>query len=1272
MELNKITLFIIVLLHTIGVVAQQSTSKHFELNWKNNTSYTIKDNNSIVTSIVENNFLNDDLIPQYIQSWKIEDNLDVRNFVVSNVKYENFTPINVYLKQSSSISSNFSVDFRVVKQRGKSFGNIECIPIIKEGESYKRVISFNLTYTLSSSIKASKYLKQSSVKNSVLSSGEWFKFAIDTTGVFKLDRSFLQSLGIDISNVNPKNIQIYGNGGAMLPFANNEFRYDGLQENAIKIIGEDDGSFDSGDYILFYAQGPHSWNGDGENLSNYKHNYNIFSDEAYYFVTVGNSEGKRIENSPEITDASVSEITKYHDYVFYEKDEVNLFTAGQQWFGESFIIENTQNFSIPFSNLDTAENVLVRVRGVVASSLSSSMSIKVSGQDLFTINYPAYSGLTDAYAVDGSGEIDLTNSDVNVEVSFNNNGNPSANAYLDYIEILGVKNLIAEGNQFTFRNLEVTSSADIIEYSIVNSDQIYEVWNVTDFINPTVETNNSTSNTFNFKSVGGSLKEFIVLNENDFYTPKKIESTRIENQNLHSLNNIDYLVITQDYLMTQGQRLADYHTENGLISKVIDLNEIYNEFSSGSKDITAIRDFLRHLYLNSTTNQIKYVCLLGDASYDYKDRITGNNNIVPVFEAYNSFNLATSYVTDDYYGMMDENEGLLSSFEKQDISIGRIPITTVNEAEKIIDKILNYYSEATFGQWRTNLTLVADDLDNVIPNGNDEAIQTGMEIIADDITANKPLFNIKKIYMDSYTQESSVGGTRYPDVNTDLTNQIETGTLMVNYFGHGGEDGWATERILEVSDIQSWNNFEKLPLFITVTCEFSKFDNPIRDTAGEYVLWNENGGAASLITTAREVYISFGQSVNRELVKYLLEYNNENYSIAESLLEVKNNFSNSQRYFIYYFGDPAMHLAVPNPKISITKLNDVDVNQELDTIKGLSLVKMQGEVLDINNQLLNNFNGEISATFFDKGFVKTTLDNDNHGIFMDYDVNGSKIFNGRATVENGMFEFEFFTPRDLKIEYGNGRLSMYANNTIEDRSGYNLDIVVGGINENAPEDSKGPTVQLYMNDLTFVEGGTTNQSPLFIAVLEDESGINTSITAVDHDIVAIIDGDQSNPIILNDYYQTELDDFTKGKASYQLSDLEPGLHTITLKAWDSYNNLSEATLTFFVVGDGNLELSNVLNYPNPFINYTEFWFNHNKPNELLQVRVQIFTVSGKLVKTINQTVQSEGNLSRTITWDGLDDFGSKIGKGTYIYKLKVKSLNTNSTAEKVEKLVILQ
>jgi hypothetical protein len=639
---------------------------------------------------------------------------------------------------------------------------------------------------------------------------------------------------------------------------------------------------------------------------------------------------------------------------------------------------------------------------------------------------------------------------------------------------------------------------------------------------------------------------------------------------------------------------------------------------------------------------------------------------VPVKLSENSFNLASSWVTDDFFVMLEDNEGTMSSSHTIDVASSRIPVSTVSQAKDVVDKILTYYTKNAIGDWRNTITLLADDIDA----SGEEVLEQGVESIADEIRINKPIFNVNKIYADAYVQENSSGGERYPDVKSAITNAIEKGTLVFDYFGHGGEDGFASEKILEKPQIQEFVNPNTLPLLITVTCDFSRFDNPSRITAGELTLWNVSGGAASMITTTREVFISVGQNFNQELIRVLLEFNDEDLTVSESLMKTKNEFTNTQKFFIYHFGDPAMKLAVPQPNIRITKMNGKDISQPLDTLKALSKVSFEGVIVDDSDVVLTDFNGSLSTTAFDKPIDKTTLDNDGFGIKMIFDTQDSKLFRGKSTVENGNFKFDFIVPKDIKIAYGKGKLSFYAENGEIDKAGYNFDVVVGGIDSNAPDDTVGPEIKLYMNDESFIEGGNTNVSPNLIAVLTDSSGINTSLTAVDHDIVGVLDGDNTNPIILNDFYQTELNDFTSGKVNYRLRDLAVGPHTLKIKAWDTYNNSSEATLNFVVVSDAILNLENVLNYPNPFVNYTEFWFNHNKPNENLEVQVQVFTVSGKLVKTINQNVITTGNLARSITWNGLDDFGNKIGKGVYVYKLKVKS--SSLVAEKYEKLVILQ
>ncbi len=1119
----------------------------------------------------------------------------------------------------------------------------------------------------------------STIKNSVLSQGTWYKFSIDTTGVFKLDRKFLQDLGINTSEINPKNIKIFGNGGHMLPMLNSDFRYDGLQENAIFVSGEEDNSFDANDFVLFYGRGSNAWSINTIQTGQTRHQTNIYSDKAHYFLTISTSQGKRINVAPEITASAGQQISTYNDYMVHEIDKFNLFQNGQQWFGHDFGSTNTKTISFDFENLDSSKDIFVRVRGVAISSTASELNVSVNDQLLNTLHFSAIPSnshnLTLARTTEAVKNTTITTSQVKIELTYINNGNPSAKAYLDYVELIGEKKLIATNTQFSFRNFSVShlNTTAIVEYTIENSTNITQVWNVTDLINPKIINNQSTGNSFTFKSNGGTIEEYIVLNANDYFLPEILETSKINNQNLQSFQDIDYVIVSPNFLIPEAERLATYHREHSnLTVKVVAIEEIYNEFSSGSQDLTAIRDFVRHLYVNATNadSKIKYVCLFGDSSYDFKDRINDNTNIIPAFQSFESFDLARSYVTDDYYGMMDDDEGELKNSDLQDVVTGRFPIKTFNEAQATVDKTLNYYAATSFGDWRNSITLVADDPDVA----SEFVLQQTVERIADTIKKRRPILNVTKIYADAYVQETSAGGERYPDVNTAIDNAIESGTLLIDYFGHGGQDGWAGERILEVPQIQDWNNPNTLPLMITVTCEFSRFDDPGRPTAGEFVFLNKNGGSVSMITTTREVFITTGQRFNEILIKKLFNNTAKDYSIAEALMQTKNDPSapsTSQRLFIYFLGDPAMKLVQPKPNIKLTKMNGVAISQSTDTIKALSKITLEGIITDQTNTILSDFNGILSTTVFDKSIDRVTLDNNNFGNTLTFDAVESKIFRGQASVKNGVFSFEFIAPKDIRIAYGKAKISFYSDNQNIDKSGVNQEITIGGINENAPEDNKGPTITLFMDDTSFVDGGNTSESPNLIAILEDESGINTSITAVDHDIIAILDGDQANPFLLNDFYQTEIDNFTKGKVKFPFRNLEVGQHTLQFKCWDTYNNLSEATLNFIVVDDSDLVLSKVLNYPNPFINYTEFWFNHNKPNEPLEVQIQIFTVSGKLIKTINQFVQSE-NLSRSISWNGLDDFGNKIGKGVYVYKLNVKSTVTNTTATKIEKLVILQ
>lgn len=1206
--------------------------------------------------------------------------LEENNFQISLVNYESISENELGDLNKDNIPNTINFELKNNIAREKLFYTIKFSPIIKTAEGFKKVTS--LTFSTNSSRNSQIQVMSSfdEISNSVLNDGPLYRFFVEKSGVYRLTRGFLQQLGFN-TNVNPRKIKIYGNGGRMIPLRNSVPYPVDLAENAIQIVGEEDGVFDNQDFILFYAEGVDNWS--EENQSN----LNLYDNRSYYYITSQGGDGKRIENLETPSSGNITSITTFDDYQFYEKDLVNIGRLGRKWFGEQFNINESQTFTLNFPNIVTSVPVKATIQVAAVSFSTSNFEFKANGQTFSTTSVfpvtasgPIFQERTIATTFSGAETIDLN-------VVFDNNGVPSANGYLNYINLVAKRNLRGYGKQFRFQYDDAISTLGIGEFIFSEPQSITQVWDITDIYN-TKRVENINPNGFTFRANLGEIRKYITVVPNDYFTPSFSNPALVSRQNLKGtiFNNeqgqfqdIDYLIITPNFLKSEADRLANFHrTNSNLNVKVVTLDPIYQEFGSGKQDIGAIRNFVKYVYFNASTpeKRVKYLNLFGDASFDFKNRIINNTNIVPIYHSVNSNSLFSSICSDDFFGMMDFNEGNVESFGQElDIAVGRMLVSTIQQAKEMVDKVIQYYAPESYGRWRNNFSLISDDVDL----DWEGSIQGGIDNLGDQISTQKPFVNVFKYHADSYLQETSAGGNRYPKLRQDIINAFEQGSLVFNYFGHGGEDGLAQERIYEKTDAQNLNNPFRYPLFVTVTCELTRFDNPFRQTAGEFTYWNPNGGAISMVTTVRQIGVQQGLVINDFLAANLYGFNsNEEITIAEALRRSKNEY-NSPLLMVFYIGDPALQLAIPKPKIVLTHINNVPVSESTFIFNALSFATLKGEVRDENgNQLLENYNGEVAIQIFDKNLNRDTLGNDGttlngNLIILNFNELGETIFRGNATVTNGIFEFSFVVPKDIRIPIDSGRISFYAktnNPVLQDQTGFNTDIQVGGINKSAPEDNVGPTVRLYMNDETFINGGITNESPIFLAFLEDENGINTA-SGIGHDIVAILDGDESNPFILNDYYETELNNYRKGIVRFPFRNLSVGLHTITFKAWDVYNNPITAEIQFVVVGDDTVTLTNVLNYPNPFVSYTQFWFTHNKPFEPLDVQVQIFTITGKVVKSINQTVVTEGFLSREITWDGRDDFGDKIGKGVYVYKLTVRSRLSNKTAEKIEKLVIL-
>ncbi len=1287
---KTITTFLF-LLYTCLTMAQEQGL--VTVNWTEKKELSFGDYTFSVPQFNSENFFFD----SYTRTLKFTLRIPLNNrinesaFQISNPVFEPITENQLGDLSIKDIPTSFKYSFKNSTARDKNYGQITISPIVREGNSFKKLTSFTYSVSPNPSFKNSVAANNiTTIENSVLNTSNWYRFYVQKSGVYKITKGFLESLGLDTGG-DPRKIKIYGNGGRMLPLQNAENYPMDLAENAIQFIGEEDGKFDGSDYILFYAEGMDNWNDE------YKSHLNIYADKSYYYVTAQGGTGKRITDMSQPSTAATTTINTFDDYQFHETDNINIVKLGRIWFGEQFGIDSEQEFKFKVPNIVTSSPITVSVHAAAAASVATKFKIETNSLLLGTMNFGAISANSGTEALDQylSATANVSSEDITVKISYDNSGVPSSNGYLDYITINAKRNLLGNGKQFKFQFNQAASLFGVGEYQIGNAASISQIWDITDIYNVT-KTDNTAQNAFAFKSNLGEIRKYIAVDKQDYYAPLKDSKTKVDNQNLKGtiftnaqgqFQDIDYLIITPKILNSQAEKLANFHRgHSNMKVKVVNLETIYQEFGSGKQDIGAIRNFIKYVYFNASDidKRVKYVNLFGDASYDFKDRARNNTNIVPIYQALNSYTESeASFASDDFYTMMDSDEGRIDygitpasgtisityDIGGIDIAVGRMIVSSPEQADEMVNKVIEYHDVKSFGSWRNNYVAIADDTDKP----SDASLQNKQNNLTDTIVNQKPFINFKKILLDSYEQETSAGGKRYPKAREEIFAAFEKGALVFNYLGHGGEDGLSGERIWEKSDGQNLNNRYKYPLFITITCDFSRFDNPYRPTAGEYTYWNPKGGAISMITTVRSIGQLNAEIFNDKIAQYLFAYNSNEYtSIAEALRLAKAAGSNTATNVVFYLGDPALMLAIPKPKVVLTKVNDMPITGPIDDLQSLAYVKLAGEVRDENNNLLPTYNGDLSVNIFDKNIIRATLNNDGMSPPINFTNLGETIFRGNASVANGKFEFGFVVPRDIRIPVANGRISFYAkrNQPLSDNTGFNTDIKIGGINTNAVADVTGPRVKLYMNDETFVNGGITNKSPFLLALLEDEHGINTA-SGIGHDIVGILDGDETKPYIMNDYYQTELNDYTHGRVYFPFRNLAVGLHTITFKAWDVYNNPITAEIQFVVVGDENVTLDHVLNYPNPFVNYTEFWFSHNKPFEPLEVQVQVMTITGKIVWTKNQTVTNDGFLSREITWDGKDDFGDRIGKGVYVYKLTVKSTLSNKKAEKIEKLVIL-
>ena len=1192
------------------------------------------------------------------------------------------------------LDENLKIETTVAKERLQHKGIVSFIPIRKNGSSFERLVSFDLRVSFNAqpypNPTASSRDEYPTTSVFADADGIMFKIPITQTGMYKLDKAYLDGLGISTSSIDPRTIKIYGNGGGMLAEAIDSPRYNDLEENPIKVLGEDDGSFDVNDAVIFYAEGPHKWSFDNaEQL--FQRATNIYANQNYYFLKISSGNGLRVSNNPRANLSGATYTTsEFSDYQTYEEDIQNLldkytqgYGTGQEWYGDSYKLQRDRTYTDKFNFPNITSNPATISVGFAARADNGSTNLKVSvdGSNFQQggIGSVSLSNIDSQYArrINVSESYTPSTATPAVTLEYTNIG--SSEGWLDHITINARRGLIMSGDVMTFRDIR-SFGESVTNFNLTASSDV-EIWDITNPVQAGLQAVNNNNGTIGFGTgTSDILRQFVAFKPAGALL-KPMLGTAVVAQNLHSISDVDMLIVYHPNFEAQAKELAEHRANYSNMNVVVaSITQIYNEFSSGKQDPAAIREMGKMLF-ERNPERFKYLLLFGDGSFDARGISLEPGQVaqqyIPVYETKESLAPIDGFPSDDFFGLITEGEGESINSGFLDLSIGRVPVRTASQAQAMVNKIIRYDSnKESFGDWRNRIVHIAD-------NGDGNRHQEDCDSVAEKTREENKNLNIDKIYLDAYQRVATTGDARVPEANEAFNNNIFKGSLAIVYLGHGGPNGWTQERVLRKEDIFNWDNIDKLPLFITATCTFSGFDAALSVSAGEEVFLNEEGGAIALFSTVRPVFASQNAALTDVVAaKIFREPELEGLPMGEILRIAKNNFSgsNNPRKFLM-LGDPAQKLAVPKLNVVTTTINDIPTTEGiLDTLSALEKITIEGEIKNLDGTTATDFNGIVYPTIYDKIKELSTLGQISGSPVMPYNLRKNVIFKGRASVTNGKFKFTFIAPKDIDYNYGQGKISYYAEDESNeiDAAGASCDLIIGGINEDALTDNEGPEIEVFMNTWEWVSGSTTGESPTLLARLSDDLGINVVGNSIGHDLTGLLDENSQNTYLLNDFYEAELDDFTKGTVRFPLKDIEPGIHEIKVKAWDSANNSAEGVTEFIVAESALIALTNVLNYPNPFVNHTCFMFDHNQAGDI-DVLVSIYTVSGRLVKTIEERIDGHtGKVTREncLEWDGKDDFGDDLAQGVYLYKIRLRNSSTGVISDKkeseFEKLVIIK
>lgn len=1101
---------------------------------------------------------------------------------------------------------------------------------------------------------------------SKLASGKWVKIEIGASGIYQIPYATLQNMGFD-----PSKVKIYGYGGNMLPEKFSEPYIDDLPE--IPVLRNKN-------RILFYGEGTIKWSNNG---SSFTHKQNPYSASSYYFISQDDSPITTIEEIEDNTKVSSNEVSLFDDYALHESELCNVGNMGRNLYGEDFLYKTIQTFN--FNTTGVVGDVKMQLDFVAKMQTGAALTIKVNGKNLTNgeKNIKAFTGSDDWYYTAAKlTTINKTFTPSGAEaITLQFSGSDVKVARLDFIRLQMMRKLMLYNGVVKFRVLAAENS--LVRYNIsTNGASSVVVLDITESHKPKKIVATANGNTLSFTPQRVGIREYIAFDTNNtFSEPTIIEE--VANQNLHGLERADLVIIVPQQFYQQAKRLAEFHRDHDELSSIIVRPElIYNEFSSGKPDATAYRRFMKMFYdraecAGDASLYPRYLLLFGDGSCDNR-HITSEWQgykypFLMTFQSESSIDERTSYVTDDYFAFLKDSDGVNLLADKPSIGVGRFPVRTLAEATIAVDKLIAYSNNTDYGIWKNNLCFVADD-------GNHSGHMTLAEELIKIVRKNNPEFFENKVYIDAYNKVGSSSGGTYPDAKNDMMRYFENGQLIVNYAGHGSTTAWTKEKILTIQDIKKLY-LDKLPFFITATCDFSRFDAPTT-SAGEEMFLNSKGGGVGLISTTRVVYMDKNEAFNKELISHIFSRDDQGkrYRMGDvvrmSKTAVTEHYGQDlNKLNFILLADPAMKLAFPEYRIKVTEINGIAVTGDPDDIvlKARSQATFKGIILTPSGEKDESFNGYIQQRLYDSEREITTHGNDEGGEPFTFKVRDSKLYEGKAAVKNGEFEFTFKLPKELNYSDMPALMNLYAYDATQkvEAQGSSQEFVVNGYDNDAEADEAGPTIEyFYLNSSDFSYGATTNETPVFVAQIYDKSGISVSGIGLGHDMTIKIDNNPNMEYIINDFFTPVSGDFGRGNVMYQIPEMTEGEHTLTFKVWDTEGNSSEKTTKFVIEKGLEPNIYQLYTTKNPVRDEAKFYLNHDRPNMIMQVTIAVYDLWGHELWRTQSEGKSDMWKTEPVTWDLTDSSGKRVPPGIYIYKAYISAENSK-TATEAKKIAVL-